>query len=257
MISEAEKATFNNSGYLKLEGVLNQQNASRMRDALLRICEREGFWKEGCWKTSGQQSISRLKRRLKKSGALGDFMTPDLHKATLQLMNGSSVQPMFAKNHLLFSLPRGVGSNNDLDWHMDIPLLGDTSIPGIQLFTFIDSVGPREGGTVAVAGSHRLGKSQQANSKEFRIQLERTEFFGQLFSSEPSEPSHIFDAEGTVDGIELKVIEMCGEPGDVIFMDVRLWHTRFPNFSERSRMMLTQRFLPEHVRRQVKNRYYG
>ena len=43
-------------------------------------------------------------------------------------------------------------------------------------------------------------------------------------------------------GVELAVGALTGEPGDVYMMDLWVLHTRGPNYSDSSRMMLTQRF---------------
>ena len=53
------------------------------------------------------------------------------------------------------------------------------------------------------------------------------------------------DELAEVNGFAMQVVEMCGEPGDAYFMDLRLLHTISPNVNGTPRMMLTQRYLLE------------
>jgi hypothetical protein len=46
-----------------------------------------------------------------------------------------------------------------------------------------------------------------------------------------------------VDEVELQVVELHGEPGDVILMDMRILHKLAPNAGRVPRIMVTQRFL--------------
>lgn len=48
---------------------------------------------------------------------------------------------------------------------------------------------------------------------------------------------------GSVDDVDVEIVEMTGEPGDVYLMNLRVLHTRWPNQSRELRVMLTQRFL--------------
>jgi hypothetical protein len=48
---------------------------------------------------------------------------------------------------------------------------------------------------------------------------------------------------GRVGDVELQVVEMTGEAGDVYFMDLRMLHTVAPNALRIPRLMITQRFL--------------
>lgn len=47
---------------------------------------------------------------------------------------------------------------------------------------------------------------------------------------------------GKVGDIELLVVELCGEPGDVFLMDMRLLHTAAPNTASIPRLMVTERY---------------
>jgi ectoine hydroxylase-related dioxygenase (phytanoyl-CoA dioxygenase family) len=50
--------------------------------------------------------------------------------------------------------------------------------------------------------------------------------------------------EGRVEGVPLKVMELTGQPGDAWLMDLRILHAAAPNGSDRPRLMITHRFVP-------------
>lgn len=53
----------------------------------------------------------------------------------------------------------------------------------------------------------------------------------------------MFDAPFEVEGLSLRLVEMCGRAGDVYLMDMRVLHTPSANAAARPRLMATTRFL--------------
>ena len=92
--------------------------------------------------------------------------------------------------------------------------------------------------------------------EDVKAELARRPFFRDLFSRDAT-PEDTLGAVGRADGVDLQVVELVGQPGDVYLMDLRVLHSRSPNTRETARMMMTQRFLLESVRHQVKRRYFG
>ena len=68
-------------------------------------------------------------------------------------------------------------------WHLDLPRLSEAVTPGVQVFTFLDSVQPEGGGTLVVAGSHELlNTGEIIRSQDVKSLLrERYEYFRTLF----------------------------------------------------------------------------
>lgn len=125
------------------------------------------------------------------------------------------------------------------------------------MFTFLNIVESGGAGTAVLTGSHRLLNNGVAvRLQDVKSQLKREPFFRELCSRDFSERERLFRATGRVKGVDLDVVELVGEPGDVYLMDMRVLHTRCPNTSRAPRMMLTQRFLLASVRGQVRNRYF-
>lgn len=131
-------------------------------------------------------------------------------------------------------------------WHADLPRLASGRRPGVQVFMCLDTVQPRGGGTLVIAGSHRLlNDGQLLKVKNFRPRLCRDPFFRELYSEAEADVdrAQLLGRRGTVDDIELEVMEMTGAPGDAYLLDPRVLHTGAPNAAAHPRIMATHRFV--------------
>ena len=191
----------------------------------------------------------------------------------VELVGGRPITPWTLAPELLFSLPRSGGlrsttaeltetdyavdgGRHDFVWHVDIDRLSEGGVTGLQFFTFLDTVKPGGGATVAVTGSHRFVNSGTSIPFwDVKAELARKPFFRDLFSR--ATPKETLGAAGREHGVDLQVMELVGEPGDVYLMDLRVLHSRSPNTRKTARLMVTQRFLLESVRHQLKRRYNG
>ena len=152
---------------------------------------------------------------------------------------------MHKRPQLLFTLPNDGPWTFPSGWHADGARLARNGCLGVQLFTCLDLVEPRGGGTLAIGGSHRLlnlGRFMRA--KEFNRLLRQKPFFRELVAMEGSTPFANNEAlpSGVVDDVELEVIELTGNPGDAYLFDMRMLHAGAPNASTRPRIMATHRF---------------
>jgi hypothetical protein len=138
-------------------------------------------------------------------------------------------------------------------WHLDYSAPGSLrGLPGLQLFLCVDRVAPRGGGTLAIAGVHRLidalrieeGPAWPGSSKEVRKKLgARVPWLRELSSLRAGEDREArFMAEPTLyDGVPLQVVELCGEPGDVILMHPWTLHAPAQNCGDRPRLVISER----------------
>ena len=133
-------------------------------------------------------------------------------------------------------------------WHLDVARLGNLGSPGVQMFTFLDTVAPGAGGTLVVAGSHRLLNDVGViGSKEVKRRLKRQAYFRQLMDRTVTDRDRFMAEIGYVDEVPLRVVELTGAPGDVYFTDLRLLHSLGANTSSVPRLMATQRLPRESV----------
>ena len=74
-----------------------------------------------------------------------------------------------------------------------------------------------------VAGSHRLLNEQGViRSKDVKRRLEREEYFRALLRDDGSDRRRFLDEVGYVGDVELQVVELHSDPGDVFLTDLRL-----------------------------------
>jgi len=109
----------------------------------------------------------------------------------------------------------------------------------VQFFAFLNAVRPRGGGTLALTGSHRLVAPYLNRGAAFRMGRVRTELATHPWLRGLWEPG-----DGSGDRIQRymndgAVVEMTGDPGDVILMHCDCFHAAAPNRLAEPRMMLT------------------
>ena len=104
---------------------------------------------------------------------------PALLAAVEALLGGGAFDRIvYPRPAVLFTLPNSDTWTVPTGWHVDTPRLASGRRPGVQLFTFLDTVEPRGGGTLVVAGSHRLlNEGRFVRVIELRQLLCREAFF--------------------------------------------------------------------------------
>jgi hypothetical protein len=161
-----------------------------------------------------------------------------------------------------FPEPGGWGLPSRL-WHWDNPCEPHLDRPrGLFIVTFIGPVAPRGGGTLILSGSPRLlikqerripadqrrGLGSKARERFYRLDPWLMALAGQAPS--PADRIAAFmDGETVVDGVPLRVVELTGEPGDMVFCHPAMVHCRAPNRGPRPRFMrIKQQFLTHEAR---------
>ena len=117
---------------------------------------------------------------------------------------------------------------------------------------------PGGGGTLIIAGSHRLfNLGRFVRAKELNRLLRQQRFFRDLLAAEGSTAFADGGAlpSGAIDGVGLEVMELTGRPGDTYLLDMRILHTGAPNASARPRIMATHRFWRAELVRELAEAY--
>jgi hypothetical protein len=135
-------------------------------------------------------------------------------------------------------------------WHFDCMPVSPGHRP-VQFFAFLNKVLPHGGGTLVLAGSHRLVAPYLGLGEAFRLDRVRTSLASHPWLRGLWQPDDADDriqrymSDGTIiDGVPLRVIELTGEPGDVILMHSDTFHAVAPNRLAEPRMMLTGMAIP-------------
>jgi hypothetical protein len=256
VISERQRRGFADRGLIRLDKLIPDATVAPVRELVLRVLEEEGVWRDGTWvgdaieDWSLRSRLSRsLKHRTKSSTAYKGLVTEGLLEAVKLLVGGRAVRPRTDRPQVLCTPPNATSwTVPHKIWHLDVPRLGKIGLPGVQMFSFLNTVTPGAGGTLVVAGSHRLlNDDGRIRSKEVKKRLRREPYFRELLKPREGDRRRFLEEPGRVGDVELQVVELHGEPGDVFLTDLRLLHTLAPNASRVPRLMVTQRFYLESL----------
>jgi hypothetical protein len=255
---------FNRRGVLRVPRVFSTDRVRRAREHVQRRLARLGLWRNGAWLLGSMPRPQWPATALKSSKAIGNrhpdvealLEEPALLSTVEALLGGRGFErSVYKRPQILFTLPNADKWAVPTHWHVDVPRLASGRQPGIQVFTFLDTVESRGGGTLVIAGSHRmLNDGRFLKVKDLRELLCREAFFRELFSEAPTTLEDRRRLPGqvvTVGEVTLEVLELTGSPGDAYFTDLRVLHTGAPNARDYPRMMATHRFVPVDVMQEL------
>lgn len=252
---ESQRETFRNRGVIRFNQFLPVEKVERACKAARKRMELAEIRKDGAWQVDHLRNApinegAKFVRRLKGCPEFDELVSGDIPRVVAQLLEGQETFTDMDMPQPLFTLPNANSWEVPHDnWHLDVPRLPDWGIPGVQVFTFLESVVPTGGGTLVVAGSHRLlNGSDLIRSRDVKRLLKNEPFFRGLMSKETTDRRRFIREVEHYGNVELQVVELFGEPGDVYFVDLRMLHTPAPNATQVPRIMLTKRFFLEAVR---------
>jgi hypothetical protein len=251
---------FARRGVLSLPGFFPTADIAIMRDRLWADLEtRYGLMRRDAssWPTSPPSQFQTLRR----SGAFAALASPKLFALADALIGPGRWAapehwgaPLVTFPSLAPVLPRP-------PWHLDIggqePL---SPLPTLRIFTFLEPVGARGGGTLYVAGSHHHALACErfhgapVRSAQVRDWLKRHPWFDRLLATPTESLRCLIDVEAQIGAHAVALGEMTGQPGDLIIMHPALLHAPNHNGCDRPRMMLTDSL---HRRRRVVARGRG
>ena len=138
-------------------------------------------------------------------------------------------------------------------WHTDFDFCGPAEPPrGALVFSFLSDVPPGAGGTLAVAGSHRLIQrfvEARPSAGREKMKTTRTVFLASdpwlreltAEEHERDRAERLMQPGALVGGMPVRVVELTGEAGDVVIGHPWLLHAGAPNSGAAPRLMRVQR----------------
>lgn len=252
MLTPGQRGELAEVGLLRLRCAVDPPVVATMRDQVWELlARRRGLGRDVA--EPGLRVSPSLFKPLDRSGVFDPLCGPPVRAVLEELLGAEGWAEPTRLGQVLMTFPaRGSWAVPHRSWHLDYPAPpGPDRLPGLQLFLFLDRVEPRGGGTLAVAGSHRLverlradaGPGYTGRSADVRKRLRRSvPWLRELWTPrEGDDGIERFMRAARFDGVSLRVVEMTGEPGDVIAMHPWILHTSAPNVGPRPRMMLTAR----------------
>jgi hypothetical protein len=252
-LTEQQRDEFDRRGVLRLEGLISADRVARARELVQRQLAPLGLWRDGAWRLEAVPKPGAVNGGVKTSKAIGNkrpeiealIEDPALRSVVDHFLGGRPFdRSMHPRPTVLFTLPNTEVWTLPIGWHTDTPRLASGEWPGVQVFICLDAVEPGGGGTLVVAGSHRLlNDGRSIVPRDFPRLLNDEPFFRDLFSGRGAHHHVANLPTGLAEGVALEVVELTGAPGDVYVTDLRLLHAAAPNAGVRPRIMATDRFL--------------
>ena len=244
-LSVQEVDAFHERGLLRLANGFDSDKANQLTEGLWNKLRTFGIEENqpGTWQDLSDKQLREAIKRTRKFKGLQAIYSNRVENAALDLAADDELERQSPLLLLTFS-----GTHDHLEntavprtmWHTDAPGLPDKAPAAIIVLGFLNRVEPRGGGTMVVAGSHRL-HGESANgvpSRMIKRRLRKHDYFKALFSKSESNREHLLEKSQNVNGVEVQVVELTGDPGDVYLLNSALLHTITRNFLTVPRFMV-------------------
>jgi hypothetical protein len=152
-------------------------------------------------------------------------------------------------------------------WHWDNPCELHLDHPrALFVVSFIGPVAPTGGGTLILSGSPRLLIQQERRIPASQRRGSGTRIWERFHRSHPwlmaltgqapspaDRTAAFMDTETIIDGVALRVIELTGQPGDMVFCHPVMVHCAAPNRGTRPRFMRIKTQILTHEGRELRS----
>jgi hypothetical protein len=248
-----QQRCFEQDGVVRLRGAFAADEAAAMVAAVWHHVESRTDLRRddpSSWVPEPGVSFKRLKR----NPAFHPLVGNEAVRAALDGIFGpAGWRPSGSGAQVLLTFPRadpGPWRVPSGLWHMDCGFDQPTWPPvAVKMFACIGHVRPQGGATLALAGSHRLvegfgatldAAERGGNKRTWGRFMRQTDWLTSLCTPgpEPERTERLLAGPSDVDGTPVRVVEMCGEPGDVYITHLQVFHCPSPNATDRPRLML-------------------
>ncbi len=257
MLTPDQQHQFDDEGFVRLPGAFSVADAAAMEASVWRLLgEKFGVDREdkSTWKLTQTSSLQEVKSE-PVFAAIG---SPETCSAIDGILGEGRWRRPRDWGQLLVTFPTNgqpwvVPSEM---WHTDFDFVeAPDKIAGLLVVSFLAEVRPRSGGTVVIAGSHRLMQRfipTRAPEVRAKMKLVRKAFLASQpwlldlsakhTNDTPEQRNQRFMTAGhCIEGIHLRVVELDGQPGDIVLGHPWLFHATAPNCGDLPRMMCVQR----------------
>jgi hypothetical protein len=250
MFTEEQHRTFREDGFVRLPGALPEAVVDDMLERLWSLLEAKGALRDdpSSWSPDCGFRLQAIRK-----GDPDPRACPPLRDALDAAFQGSewATKPHWGQALVTFPteepwiLPKRI-------WHLDHPFVQGRRLSGVNMFLFLDEVGPHGGGTAVLRSSplliERFVKEPEAlltmKAAEAKRRLFATHPFLEELTGGPIRPDRnerLMDGDSDVDGVAVRAVELSGRPGEVVLAHPWLLHAGAPNTSRRPRLMRASR----------------
>jgi ectoine hydroxylase-related dioxygenase (phytanoyl-CoA dioxygenase family) len=251
MLTLEQQKEFARFGILRLPGAIPSRDAAAMCNSVWEALRRHYDVRRDAPNTWNAQRITGM-HDLPKSETFAQVASPAVREALDELLGRGNWEPPERWGSMLVAFPesRERWDVPHQSWHLDYP--PSRSLSGlflVRLFTCLASLPRGGGGTVFVQGSHRLVEDlpekngvEKMRSADVRNALIRNCAWVKELCSRDSKEGRVqrfMEHGGVFDDAELRVVEMTGEPGDILLTHPLLLHAPAKNCAAMPRIVLS------------------
>ncbi len=256
MLTPLQIDEFRRFGILRIPGAIPARDAEAMCDAVWTMLARRYHLRRDDPETWKAQRVMGT-RDIPASMTCEEVASPAVRALLDELLGPDSWEPPEHWGSLLVSFPGAFPEARDgrwdvphQSWHLDAPVVRELpDLYGLRLFTCLAKLPPHGGATLAVAGSARLAQGLAAARGIARMRsadvrkglIQRYQWMKDLSSCDSSadRAERFMNTTTTLEDVEVRVVEMTGEPGDVILMHPLTLHAGSPNCADSPRIALS------------------
>ena len=263
-LSEQQIKDFDELGVVKVTRAFDPQIAQEIESELWSRFSKWGISRGdvSSWERLDEPTIRQVMKRTRRVRGLESIYNERTDAVARTLAHQTDMTKTKALLLLTFSQHHEYISDEVVPssiWHSDTPNIPGKGLAGVIVLGFINHVQPRGGGTMVITGSHRLFESTSTpiTSKIAKRKLKKYDYFRDLFTSK-TDRERFLSEPGCVRGVDLKVLELTGEPGEAYFVNGTVLHTITRNHQVEPRMMVRGFYgtskLTEHYEQQFANK---
>jgi hypothetical protein len=250
-----QQRCFEQDGVVQLPGAFTAGEAAGMVGAVWRYLEsRTDVRRDDAASWPPRPGVSL--KRLKRNRAFDPLLQNDSVRSALDgIFGAGGWKPPRPGAQVLVTFPNPDRGQppwrvpSEL-WHMDCGFDTPTwPTFAVKLFACMGEVRPQGGATFALAGSHRLVErfgatldpdDRGGNKRTWGRFMRQTEWLTSLCTPgpEPERSERLLAEASDVDGMPVRVVEMCGDPGDVYVTHLHVFHCASANVNDQPRLML-------------------
>lgn len=243
-------AEFETTGVVRLEGAFRADQAGAMRAAVWRYAEGKIGVREDDRATWPDGWLPISWKGLKRNRTFDPLTDNAAVVGALDAIFGADGwEPPKPGAQILMSLPKPGPWTLPDGWHMDCGFERPTwPVFAVKLFAFFGPVGPMGGGTMLVPGSHRVVERYRetippgtgGGKHTWRPFMNHDPWLARLLGGnrEPDGGRSLVGQRHDVGGVPVEVLELTGQPGDVVITHLHVFHSASPNTGDRPRQML-------------------
>ena len=236
-------------GLVRLPGAIDPRDAAAMADRLwATLAAKHGIQKDApaTWTVERPSNLGHLCA----TGAFAKCASPAVTAVLDDLLGAWTPPKTWGPVLVCFPGREPTWSLPHRNWHLDSPADGQAAMLTrlARVFAILAPLEAQGGATVVVEGSHTLAEREaraagrQLSSAEVRERLARHAWLKDLATAgdRKARIRRFMDEPTEVDGVELRVTELTGQPGDIWLMHPNCLHAGAPNVRAAPRMVVTQ-----------------